>query len=110
MSRTWTILTILAFLTIFSSSISTGNGQEYDDDEVLIVESGVSVRSGMSNSNPQAGRTLVALTMKYTTRAAFCEVLKLLRVFLIVRTILIAKYSFLYQFLVDFEKFSIKCR
>jgi len=38
----------------------------------------------MSNSNPLAGRTLVVLTMKFTTRAAFNELEKLLGVFLIV--------------------------
>jgi len=41
----------------------------------------------MSNSNPLAGCTLVVLTMKFTTRAAFNELEKLLGVFLIVRTI-----------------------
>ena len=37
MSHLWTILTILAFLTIFSSSILFGNGQEYDDEELIVV-------------------------------------------------------------------------
>ena len=37
MSHRWTILTILAFLTIFSSSILFGNGQEYDDEELIVV-------------------------------------------------------------------------
>jgi len=41
----------------------------------------------MSNSNPLAGRTLVVLTMKFTTRDAFNDLEKLLGVFLIVRTI-----------------------
>jgi hypothetical protein len=39
----------------------------------------------MSNSDPLAGCTLVVLTMKYTTRAAFNELDKFLGVFLIVR-------------------------
>ncbi len=43
--------------------------------------------TGMSNSNPPAGRTLVVLTMKYTKQAAFIELDKFLGVFLIVRTI-----------------------
>jgi len=44
-------------------------------------------RALMSNSNPLAGRTLLVLTMKFTTRAAFKELEKLFGVFLIVRTI-----------------------
>jgi hypothetical protein len=44
-------------------------------------------RTDMSKSNPLAGSTLVVLTMKFTTRATFNELEKLLGVFLIVRTI-----------------------
>ena len=64
----------------------------------------------MSTSNPLAGRTSVVLTVKYTMRAAFKKLDKLLLVFLIVRTIkdqFKLSKNFLYQLPVGFDKFTI---